>query len=201
MNYPPALPPAVLGVISQMTIRASRGVRLLVLAAMAWLGLALCAQAAHATYGKVTIVKINKGGDASDKFTFHPDLQPAQQDFALKGGEQKTFQVECNNDSQYGSCSKWNHPSLTVTEKPTSGYELKDIKCVHEQGSGNWPKKEPSKDYSQADGDTSVSGSTINLKVNFWEWVKCYVTNVPKSAADAPGHQGRQGRPGHRALR
>ena len=68
-----------------------------------------------------------------------------------------------------------------MTEKPTSGYELKDIKCVHEQGSGNWPK-EPSKDYSQADGDTSVSGSTINLKVNFWEWVKCYVTNVPKHA-------------------
>ena len=45
-----------LGVISQMTIRASRGVRLFAAAAMAWLGLALCAQAAHATYGKVTIV-------------------------------------------------------------------------------------------------------------------------------------------------
>ena len=64
------VPPAVLGVISQMTIRASRGVRLLVAAAMAWLGLALCAQAAHATYGKVTIVKINKGGDANDTFGF-----------------------------------------------------------------------------------------------------------------------------------
>jgi hypothetical protein len=163
-----------------MTIRASRGVRLLVAAAMAWLGLALCAQAAHATYGKVTIVKINKGGNADDKFWFHPDVQPSQQDFALKGGEQKTFQVECNNDSQYGSCSQWQNPSLTVTEKPTAGYELESIKCVHEQGSGNWPSKEPSKDYSQADGDTTVSGSTINLKVNFWEWVKCYVTNVPK---------------------
>ena len=67
-----------MGVISQMTIRASRGVRLLLVAAMAWLGLALCAQAAHATYGKVTIVKVNKGGNASDKFTFHPDVQPSQ---------------------------------------------------------------------------------------------------------------------------
>ena len=56
-----------------MTIRASRGVRLLVAAAMAWLGLALCAQAAHATYGKVTIVKINKGGNPNDTFAFHPE--------------------------------------------------------------------------------------------------------------------------------
>ena len=168
-----------------MTIRASRGVRLLVVAAMAWLGLALCAQAAHATYGKVTIVKINKGGNASDKFTFHPDVQPTQQDFALKGGEQKTFQVECNKDSQYGSCATWNNPKLTVTEKPTAGYELKDIKCVHEQGSGDWPK-EPSKDSSQADGDTTVSGSTINLKVSYWEWVKCYVTNAPKPPDQHP---------------
>jgi hypothetical protein len=168
-----------------MTIRASRGVRLLLVAAMAWLGLALCAQAAHATYGKVTIVKVNKGGSASDKFTFHPDVQPTQQDFALKGGEQKTFQVECNKDSQYGSCATWNNPKLTVTEKQTAGYELKDVKCVHEQGSGSWPK-EPSKDSSQADGDTTVSGSTINLKVSYWEWVKCYVTNAPKPPDQHP---------------
>jgi hypothetical protein len=168
-----------------MTIRASRGVRLLLVAAIAWLGLALCAQAAHATYGKVTIVKVNKGGNASDKFTFHPDVQPTQQDFALKGGEQKTFQVECNKDSQSGSCATWNNPKLTVTEKPTAGYELKDIKCVHEQGSGNWPK-EPSKDSSQVDGDTTVSGSTINLKVSYWEWVKCYVTNAPKPPDQHP---------------
>jgi hypothetical protein len=168
-----------------MTIRASRGVRLLLAAAMAWLGLALCAQAAHATYGKVTIVKINKGGNASDKFTFHPDVQPTQQDFALKGGEQKTFQVECNKDSQYGSCATWNNPKLTVTEKATAGYELKDVKCVHEQGSGDWPD-EPSKDSSQVDGDTTVSGSTINLKVSYWEWVKCYVTNAPKPPDQHP---------------
>ena len=70
-------------------------------------------------------------------------------------------------------------------EKPTAGYELKDIKCVHEQGYGNWPK-EPSKDSSQADGDTTVSGSTINLKVSYWEWVKCYVTNAPKPPDQHP---------------
>jgi hypothetical protein len=167
-----------LGVISQMSIRASRGVRLLFAAAMAWLGLALCAQAAHATYGKVTIVKINQGGNANDSFAFHPNLAPSQQDFSLKGGEQQTYEVECNADSSYGSCSKWGYPALSVSEKPTPGYELKDIKCVHEQGSGGWPN-EPSS-ASTPDTDTTVAGSTINLKVNFWEWVKCYVTNAPK---------------------
>jgi hypothetical protein len=180
------VPPAVLGVISQMTIRASRGVRLLVAAAMAWLGLALCAQAAHATYGKVTIVKINEGGNANDSFAFDPDLAPAQQDFSLKGGEQKTYEVECNNDSSSGSCATWNYPTLSVSEKPTPGYELKDIKCVHKQGSGSWPN-EPSS-TSTADGDTTVAGSTINLKVNYWEWVKCYVTNKPKPP-DSPAIQ------------
>jgi hypothetical protein len=160
-------------------MRASRGVRLLVAAGMVWLGLALCAQAAHATYGKVTIVKINQGGNANDSFAFDPDLAPAQQDFSLKGGEQQTYDVECNNDSSSGMCSTWHYPALSVSEKPTPGYELKDIKCVHKQGSGDWPH-EPSS-TSPSDDDTTVAGSTINLKVNLWEWVKCYVTNVPKS--------------------
>ena len=61
---------------------------------------------------------------------------------------------------------------------------LKGIKCVHEQGSGNWPS-EPSSS-SPVDGDTTVSGSTINLKVSYWEWVKCYVTNAPKPPDQHP---------------
>jgi hypothetical protein len=173
--------------MSHMTIRASRGVRLLVVAAMAWLGLALCAQAAHATYGKVTIVKINKGGAAEDKFWFHPDVQPTQQDFALKGGEQKTFQVECNVDRPGLSCKEFGYPDLSVTEKATAGYELKSIKCVHTQGSSGYAD-EPSSS-SGADADTTVSGSTINLKVSFWEWVKCYVTNAPKPPDQHPAIQ------------
>jgi hypothetical protein len=163
-----------------MTIRASRGLRLLVVAAMAWLGLALCAQAAHATYGKVTIVKINQGGNANDTFGFHPSVVPSQSDFSIKGGEanEKTFQVECNVDRPGLSCSSFGYPSLSVTEKPTPGYELKSISCVHTQGSSGY-NGEPSS-TSPPDDDTTVSGSTINLKVSFWEWVKCYVTNAPK---------------------
>jgi hypothetical protein len=165
-----------------MTIRASRGGRLLVAATLAWLGLALCAQAAHATYGKVTIVKINQGGDQNDAFTFHPDVVPSQQDFSIKGGDasKKTFQVECNVDRPGLSCAQWNYPKLTVSELSKPGYELKSIECVHTQGSNNW-NGEPNAN-SPDDGDTTVSGATINLKVSFWEWVKCYVTNAPEPA-------------------
>jgi hypothetical protein len=172
------VPPALLGVMSQMmNIRASRGVRLLIAAAMAWLGLALCAQAAHATYGTVTIVKINKGGNANDSFAFHPSVEPGQPDFSLKGGEQTTFQVECNVDRPGLSCSQWANPQLTVTELSTPGYTLESIECVHTQGT-NKLGDEPNAS-SAADNDTTVSGSTINLKVSYWEWVKCTVTNTP----------------------
>jgi uncharacterized repeat protein (TIGR01451 family) len=180
-----ALPPAVLGVISQMTIRASRGGRLLVAAALAWLGLALCAQAAHATYGKVTIVKVNQGGDQNDAFTFHPSVTPSQQDFSIKAGDanEKTFTVECNVDRPGLSCSQWNYPKLTVSELSKPGYVLKSISCVHAQGSNTFPS-EPNAN-SPPDDDTTVSGATIDLKVSFWEWVKCYVTNVPDHPAVA----------------
>jgi len=191
VNYSGGIVPlAVLGVISQMTIRASRGVRLLVAAAMAWLGLALCAQAAHATYGKVTIVKVNDGGNQNDAFAFHPSVLPDQPDFSIKAGENnsKTFEVECNNDPAGSSaCATWNHPKLTVTEQPTPGYVLEGIKCVHTQGYNDSYAGEPGLG-SPVDGDTSVSGSTIDLKVNLDEWVKCYVTNKPKPP-DTPAIQ------------
>src|SRR5690242_11635371 len=137
-----------------MTIRASRGMRLLVAAAMAWLGLALCAQAAHATYGKVTIVKINQGGNQSDSFTFHPSVAPAQPDFSIKGGESKTFEVECNVDRPGYSCASFGYPSESVTETPTPGYDLKSIKCVHTQGSGN---AQGSGSYASEPGSSSAA--------------------------------------------
>jgi len=81
-----------------MTMHASRGARLFVVAALAWLGLALCAQAANATYSKVTIVKNNVGGPATDTFEFGPTYVPAKANFSIKGGEanKNTTQVECN---------------------------------------------------------------------------------------------------------
>ena len=55
----------------QMSIRASSATRLLVAVGVAWLGLALSAQAAHATYSRVQVVKINQGGDP-----LPPDARP-----------------------------------------------------------------------------------------------------------------------------
>jgi hypothetical protein len=168
-----------LGVISQMTIRASRGVRLLLAAAIAWLGLALCAQAAHATYGNVTIVKINQGGNLNDTFSFHQTVTYSPGDFSLKGAadvgsvtaqNEKTFyDVECNAGS--GCPSR----DMSVTETPSSGYTLKSISCVHKQGLSDEPQS-----TDAADPDTTSSGATITFKVSLNEWVKCYVTNAPK---------------------
>jgi hypothetical protein len=53
----------------QMSFSASRATRLLLAVGVVWLGLALSAQAAHATYSKIQIVKINQGGDQNDVFT------------------------------------------------------------------------------------------------------------------------------------
>src|SRR4051794_14870040 len=71
----------------QMSIRASSATRLLVAVGVAWLGLALSAQAAHATYSRVQVVKINQGGDPNDVFTFDTSLKPAASpaSFGLKG--------------------------------------------------------------------------------------------------------------------
>ena len=71
-----------------------------------------------------------------------------------------------------------------MTEKPTPGYVLKGIKCVHEQGSGSWPD-EPSSS-SQADGDTTRLGLNHQPQGELWEWVKCYVTNAPKPPDQHP---------------
>ena len=102
----------------QMSIRASRATRLLAAVGMAWLGLALSAQAAHATYSRVQIVKINQGGDANDVFTFDTSLKPAASpaSFNLKGGQSSSiYGVECNVGS---SCiSQWGNSVQTITER------------------------------------------------------------------------------------
>ena len=110
-------------------------------AAMAWLGLALCAQAAHATYGKVTIVKINQGGDPNDTFGFHPDLRPTSRTSRSRAGSRRRSRSSATDRSTV--LRDADYPTLTVTEKPTPGYVLKDITCVHKQGSGDWPTEPP----------------------------------------------------------
>jgi hypothetical protein len=157
--------------------------RLLIVAALAWLGLALCAQAAHATYGKVEVAKINQGGDPNDTFSFHPSLTPSAGDFSLKGGQSSSvFQIECNIDrpGHANECAKWGYPALKFTEASKPGYTLTDITCRFTQGTTNW-LTEPTtssavKPASEVTKD--LANGTVSLKVHWYEWVKCWYTNT-----------------------
>jgi prealbumin domain-containing protein len=163
----------------QMSIRASRATRLLAAVGVAWLGLALSAQAAHATYSRVQIVKINQGGDANDVFTFDTSLKPAASpaSFNLKGGQSSSiYGVECNVGS---SCtSQWGNSVQTITERPAAGYTLTAIACYHTQGTNGWPSEPNTSSALDTDTTSDVAARKINFKLNWWEWVKCYVTNT-----------------------
>ena len=163
----------------QMSIRASRATRLLLAVGVAWLGLALSAQAAHATYSRVQIVKINQGGDPNDVFTFDTSLKPAASpaSFNLKGGQSSSiYGVECNVGS---SCtSQWGNSVQTITERAAAGYTLTAIACYHTQGTNGWPSEPNTSSALDTDTTSDVAARKINFKLNWWEWTKCYVTNT-----------------------
>jgi hypothetical protein len=171
----------------QMSFSASRSTRLLVAVGVAWLGLALSAQAAHATYGKVQIAKINQGGDANDSFAFHPALTPSAGDFTLKGGQTTTaFSVECNIDRPgHGTecTSRWGSVSLQFTEAPKSGYTLTDITCRFTQGTSGYAGEPTTTSAVKPDGEVTknLATGTVSLKVHYYEWVKCWYTNTRDS--------------------
>jgi hypothetical protein len=163
----------------QMSIRASSATRLLLAVGVAWLGLALGAQAAHATYSRVQVVKINQGGDPNDVFTFDTSLKPAASpaSFSLKGGQSSSiYGVECNVGS---SCiSQWGNSVQTVTERPAAGYTLTAIACYHTQGSNGWPSEPTTSSARDTDTTSDLAARKIDFKLNWWEWTKCYVTNT-----------------------
>jgi hypothetical protein len=166
-----------------MSIRASRATRLLMAAALAWLGLALCAQAAHATYGKIQVAKINQGGNANDTFTFHPSVTPSASDFSIKGGQSSSvLQIECNIDrsGHANECQKWGYPALKVTEQPKPGYTLTDITCRFTQGSSAFGAEPTSGSAVKPAGEVTkdLATGTVSLKVHWYEWVKCFYTNT-----------------------
>ena len=174
-----------------MAIRASRVTRLLVAAALAWLGLALCAQAAHATYGKVSVAKINDGGNPADTFTFHPTLTPSASDFTLKGGDSSSiYSVECNIDrpGYAGECSRWGYPALKFTEQQTAGYTLTDVTCRYTQGTSSYgpavTTSSPVKPSSEVTKD--LAHGSVSLKVHWYEQVKCWFTNTKNTPPPPP---------------
>src|SRR5919204_681025 len=174
-----------------MSIRASRGTRLLLAAALAWLGLALCAQAAHATYGKVSVAKINNGGDPADTFTFHPGLMPSASDFTLKGGDSSSiYSVECNIDraGHSGECSRWGYPTLKFTEQQKSGYTLTETTCRYTQGtSGYGPAVTTTSSVKPASEVTKdLANGSVSLKIHWYEQVKCWFTNTKNTPPPPP---------------
>jgi hypothetical protein len=190
-----------------MSILATRATRVFVAAALAWLGLALCAQAAHATHGRVQIVKINQGGNQSDSFAFHPALTqspgatPAATDFSLTGGQYSpAWDTACTTDRPGHSdhCPiEWPGASLKVTEQPKPGYTLTDITCRY-----TWRLDDENNLYAgqpttsspvKPAGEVSVdlASGTVNLNVlHYDEWVVCWYTNqwtgLPAGQTPAP---------------
>jgi hypothetical protein len=148
---------------------------LLALLAVAWQ-----AQAAWAGEARVTIAKVNQGGNAGDQFGFVPSLKKEDgtaitEPFQLAGGQQQTFEgIECNDGSWSGCAGDY-----TVTEQPAAGYDLESVVCTktdnpypHEQ----WTEPGPGDPVARA----TLSGSTVTIKVAAGEWVKCVFTNAPK---------------------
>jgi hypothetical protein len=179
-----------------MSIRAKRATRLFVAAALAWLGLALCAQAALATHGRVQIIKINQGGDANDSFTFHPTLTQSTDfasatDVSLKGGQASpAWDTACTTDrpGHTDGCNvEWPNPTLKVAEQPTPGYTLTNITCRYTQGddeinafAGQPTASSPVKPAGEVTADLAAATVTLNV-LHYDEWVVCWFTNTRTS--------------------
>jgi hypothetical protein len=178
-----------------------RGVRLLAAVAFAWVGLALCAQAALATYGQVQVAKINQGGNPNDAFAFHPTftwtgpLPQGASDFSLKGGQSsQAYAVACNIERPgHVECSQhYSNVTLKVAEQPTPGYSLTGITCRFTQSdddnnafnAGPPGPSSPVKPASEV--TTDLAHGTVSLKVHYDEWVLCYFTNAAVAVAPSP---------------
>jgi hypothetical protein len=179
-----------------------------VAAALAWLGLALCAQAAHATHGRVQVAKINQGGNQSDSFAFSPALtqspgaSPAATGFSLTGGQYSSaWDAACTTDrpGHTDNCAiEWPNPSLKVTEQPKPGYMLTNVTCRYTQAdndtntfAGQPTTSSPVKPANEVSVD--LASGTVNLNVlHYDEWVVCWYTNtwtgLPASQSPAPSN-------------
>jgi hypothetical protein len=181
-----------------MSISATRALRLLVAVAMTWVGLAVCAQAALATHGRIQVAKVNQGGNPNDTFAFHPafSLTPTS-DFSLKGGEtSQPYDVPCNIDrpNHGNECtSKYSNVTLSVTEQPKPGYTLTDITCRYTQSENDDNNKYPAGQPTASspvkpasEVTTDLASGTVTLKVHYDEWVLCTYTNTYTPGAPPP---------------
>jgi hypothetical protein len=183
------------------------------------LGLAVFAQSALASYGRIQVAKINQGGNPSDTFAFHPTFNwgpgtqmtvpvPSYPDVSLAGGQtSQNFDVGCNTDTALWACSKdYSNVTLQVAELAKPGYTLTDITCrstksqdVNNKFSLGPPTtSSPVKPASEV--AVNLAAGTVNLKVSYNEWVICWFTNTytgtPSTPGSPPGGSGTTGTTG-----
>jgi hypothetical protein len=206
-----------------MQNRATRALRLPIIMGLACLGLAVFAQSALASYGRIQVAKINQGGNPSDTFAFHPTFTwgpgtqmsvpvPSYSDFSLAGGQTSgNFDVGCNTDTALWACSKdYSNVTLQVAELAKPGYTLTDITCrstksqdVNNKFSLGPPTtSSPVKPASEV--SVNLAAGTVNLKVSYNEWVICWFTNAatgtpPGTPGSPPGGSGTTGTTGQTA--
>jgi hypothetical protein len=193
------------------TTRASRTLRLLTVAGLACLGLAVFAQSALASHGRIQVAKVNQGGNPSDTFAFHPTfswtsmraqaLAPASfSDFSLAGGQtSQQFDVACNLQATFPCARDYSNVTLQVAELAKPGYTLTDITCRHTQSNdvnnafsaGPPTLASPVKPASEV--SVNLAAGTVSLNLNYNEWVVCWFTNTWTGTPSTPGSTGSSG--------
>jgi hypothetical protein len=184
--------------------------RLLIVAALACVGLAVFAQSALATHARIQVAKINQGGNPSDTFAFHPTFTwtpltpaalsvPSTSDFSLAGGQtSQQFDVACDLTVAANLCgTEYGDVTLQIAELAKPGYTLTDITCRHVQSDPNDPNNRflsgppttssPIKPASEV--HVNLAAGTVNLNMNYNEWAVCWFTNTaaaPPGASPAP---------------
>lgn len=191
--------------------------RLLIVAALASLGLTVLAQSASASYGRIQVAKINQGGNPSDTFAFNPNFtwtsmaagipQANHADFSLAGGQtSQPFDVACDLTAAFPCGRDYRNVTLQVAEQPKAGYTLTDVTCRRTQSTdvnnafnlGAPTASSPIKPASEV--SVNLAAGTVNLHLNYNEWVVCWFTNTATGPPATPGSPPSSGPPGQPAT-
>jgi hypothetical protein len=147
----------------------SAAARLGLAALLACVGLTWTAGAsnAFATWGTVTIKKVNQGGDQTDRFRFAGSTA-----IAMAGDFWVTSGGRYSSSTVHANAGRYDAPAYTVTEDATAAYELKAISCTVTAA----PYKPK---YGSA--TPSLADRKVAIKVGVGENVTCVFTNQRKT--------------------
>src|SRR4051794_35971770 len=121
------------------------------------------ASSAFATYGTVTIKKVNVGGDQADAFHFTSSTA-----INAAGGFNVSPALPYSSSKVHANAGAYyDAPAYTVAEDTTPGYELKDISCAVTQASY--------KKYASA--TPALAQRKVAIKVGVGDKVACTFTN------------------------